>query len=437
MRTLAAVLLACIAAAAVAAEESADAEHKVEAWAVHVQSTVIVQGHPRFRSPYQGANSLEPENQTRETITATGYLATRLWQGAEFYVNPEEAQGFGLSRTLGVAGFPNGEATKAGANTPKANMARYFLRQVIGLGGEQEVVKEDLNQLGSRYDVSRLTLTIGKVSANDQFDDNDFAHDPRREFLNWSLWESAAWDYPADAKGYTYGATADLNQKDWALRWGWFLMPKEANAKAMAPTFYKYFGTAVELETRHDVTGKEGKLRVLGFVNRARAGDYRQSIDESPAAPDITQTRLPRVKWGGALNLEEPLTDELGFFSRLSWNDGRAESFAFTEIDRSAALGLSLKGLRWSRPGDTVGIAAVVNGLSKPHRDYLAAGGIGFIIGDGQLAYGTERIIEAYYDALLVDGVWLALDVQHVENPGYNRDRGPVEIFALRAHFEF
>jgi high affinity Mn2+ porin len=409
----------------------------VEDWSAHMQSTFIIQGYDRFHSPYQGQNSLAGSTQIRETITATGFLGARLWDGAEVYVDPEAAQGFGLSHTLGVGGFVNGEATKAGAETPKYAMARYFLRQVIGLGGEQEFVAADANQLASRYDISRLTLTLGKLSANDIFDDNDYAHDPRREFLNWSLWESSAWDYPADARGYTYGFAAELNQADWAFRSGWFLMPRDANAKALIPTFYKYFGNVEELELRSEIFERKGKLRLLAFVNRAPMGSYRDAVLLSPDAPDVTATRGTREKYGFAINLQQEIIDDLGAFSRLSWNDGRTESFAFTEVDRSFALGLSLKGGRWARPSDTLGLAGVINGLSTPHRDYLAAGGLGLILGDGQLSYAPERILETYYDFLVLEPLSVALDFQYVDHPGYNRARGPAQVLGLRTHMEF
>jgi high affinity Mn2+ porin len=428
------------AAQAAPAADTGEQPEVPEDWMARFQSTGIYQAHPSFPSPLRGPNSLPSDTELRETLTATAYLATRPWRGAEFYVDPEATQGFGLGHTVGIAGFPNGEASKAGSNTPKVALARYFVRQVIGLGGDTEFVGPDTNQLASRYDVNRLTLTFGKMSASDFLDENAYSHDPRTQFMNWSLWESAAWDYPADARGYTYGAVADLNQKRWALRWGWFLMPREANAKALEARFLHTFGTAVELETRHEILGQPGKLRWLAFANKANMGSYSAALAAaagSGSPPQIAAVRSSRVKWGGALNLEQAITDELGLFTRLSWNDGRSESFAFTEIDRSAALGLSLKGKEWGREHDTVGMGYVVNGIAEPHRRYLAAGGLGFLLGDGALAYGPERILESYYDIKLLDPLDLAFDYQHVANPGYDRLRGPVHVFAARVHVEF
>jgi high affinity Mn2+ porin len=413
---------------------------EVRDWSVHVQGTGIYQGTLRFASPYRGPNSLDPGNRWQETISGTAYLGRRLWEGAELYFNPEFNQGFGLSDTRGLAGFPNGEAQKAGFDTPKPNVARLFLRQTFGLGGDQEKVDDDLNSIAGARDVSRVTVTAGKFAAPDIFDDNRYAHDPRTTFLNWSVWEAAAWDYPADQKGYTDGLAVELNQPGWALRGGWFLEPKIANDRNLDPRFWKHFGAVAELELRHEIEEQPGKLRLLAFANRAHMGNLREATDialATGAPADIALVRRDRVKYGFAVNLEQAISDELGAFGRASWNDGRTEAWAFTDIDTSVSLGASLKGARWRRPQDTVGLAAVMNLISKDHQDFFAAGGTGILVGDGRLSYGPEGILEAYYSFAVVEAVALSLDYQFVVNPAYNSDRGPVNIFAARVHAQF
>ena len=425
------------------------AEPSPAVWSLHLQNTDVVQGTPGFDSPYRGVDSLTPD-QTRETVTLTLFLARSLWQGAAVAINPEYAQGQGLSRTHGVAGFPNGEATKAGSLTGKVDIERLFFSQVIGFGGEQEDVPDALNRVAGKQDVSRLTFVAGKFAASDYFDDNTYNHDNRSQFLNWSIWESGAWDYPADAKGYTYGLMTEFNQKDWAVRYGAMSLPRVANGVALASNVSQTLGQVVEFEGRYTLFGGQpGKARLLGFANQAHMGLYRAALDQFRAdpglgAPDITQSRAYRWKYGGAINLEQAFTDDLGAFLRLSLNDGRTETWAFTEIDRSAAFGLSLKGKRWHRGDDTVGLAGVVNGLSSEHRAYLEAGGTGIILGDGRLNYAPEEILEFYYEAKLPSLVTfvavaasLTFDYQFVNDPGYNSDRGPANIVGARLHLDY
>jgi high affinity Mn2+ porin len=437
----------CLAGAALGADAPPDsaapssAGAAAEDWSAHFQSTVIGQGYPGFPSTAQGANSLPAHGQIRETISGTAFLGGRLpWEGGELYFNPELDQGFGLDHTFGVAGFPNGEAQKSGFETLRPNVARLFLRQTFGLGGAQETLAPDANQLGETVDIARVTVTAGKMAIPDIFDDNQYAHDPRTTFFNWSIWESAAWDVPGDQKGFTDGLAVELNEQDWALRGGWFLEPKLANSRDLDPRFWRHFGTVVELETRHEWFGEPGKLRYLVFANRANLGNLQQAVNLAAAtgtAADIAAVRADRWKAGFALNLEQSLGGGLGIFSRVSWNDGRTESWSFTDIDRSAALGLSLKGSSWGRPEDTVGLAAAVNEISKPHRLFFANGGLGILMGDGSLSYAPEDVLESYYDYRLAEPLSLTLDYQFIANPAYDQVRGPVHVFALRAHLEF
>jgi high affinity Mn2+ porin len=408
-------------------------------WSLHGQMTGVYQGDFGFRSPYRGPNSLSGDEQWRETISATLYLGRRLWQGGELYFNPEFNQGFGLSHSLGIASFSSGEAQKAGFDTPKPNVARLFLRQTFGLGGATEAVEDDLNQIAGSVDVSRIVVTAGKFSVVDIFDDNQYAHDPRTQFLNVALGDSVAWDYPADAKGYTDGVAVELNQQNWALRGGWFLMPKIANTRNLEPRFWTRFGSVVELETRHELFGEPGKIRYLAFANRAPMANLRQAVAFAAAngtVPDFATVRRDRWKAGVALNLEQAVSDDLGVFTRLSWNDGKTEGWAFTDIDSGASLGLSLKGTAWGRKADTVGLAGAANFLSTAHQAYFAAGGTGIFVGDGRLNYAPETIVETYYGIDIAKPLSLTLDYQFVVNPAFNADRGPVSIFAARIHLQ-
>jgi high affinity Mn2+ porin len=404
-------------------------------WSTHYQYTAIDQGHPAFRSPYSGSNSLNPGNRMNETMSATAYLGRTLWQGGALYLDPELNQGFGLSHTTGVAGFPNGEAQKAGEHAPKLNIARFYLVQTIGLGGEQEKVEDGLNQVAGTRDISRVTIYAGKLAVNDLFDTNGYAHDPRNDFMNWSVWEGGAYDYAADQKGYSDGIAAELNQKDWAFRAGAFLMPKRSNDRDLETRILQRGGYQAELEERYELFGKSGKLRLLGFVNRGFAGSYREAL--SVPGVDIVQTRKERLKEGLVVNLEQAISDDLGAFARFSFNDGQNEIMSFTDIDRSGLVGVSLKGSAWRRPDDTIGLAAVINALSSAHADFLKAGGRGILVGDGRLNYATENIMEAYYRIQLAKPLSLTADYQFVANPAYNRDRGPVSILAVRAHLQF
>lgn len=407
-------------------------------WSIHGQTTVIEQWHGRFTSPYSGTNSLNPHREDKHTATVTFYLGRRLWPGAEFYFNPEVTQGTGLSGTVGLAGFPNGEATRAGSNTPEYNTARLFLRQSFDLGGPQESVQPDSNRLAGRQNGERLTFTLGKLSAVDLFDGNTHSHDPRTQLLNWALMDNGAWDYPADAKGYTVGFTADLKLLPRSLRWGIFMEPAEANGRRLDAHLARAFGQAIEWEERYSAAGHPAVVRLLTYWNRAHMGSYAEAVRAAgPGSPDVTLNRRYRSKAGAGLNWEQEVAAGLGAFARIGLNDGRNETWAFTEIDRTASAGLSLKGVAWDRPDDTLSAALVFNGLAREHRRYLAAGGYGFIIGDGSLYYGMEEILEANYDWKAAKWLALAADLQLVSHPGYNRARGPVAVLALRLHAEF
>ncbi len=410
-----------------------------QTWAVHGQMTNVTQWHGRFRSRYSGKNSLQADGRTEETTDITLYGGARLWNGAELWLNPEVDQGFGLDDTVGVAGFPSGEAYKIGANAPYLRLPRAFIRQTIDLGGESDSVLSSANQLAGTRTSDNLTITVGKFSPTDIFDANSYAHDPRADLLNWSIIDAGTFDYAADAWGYTYGAATEWTRGSRTVRGGVFQLSKVPNGKVTGVDFSQFMLVG-EFEQRYEWQGATGKVRLLGFLNRGRMAKYRDATAlgfAQGSTPDVADVRRYRSRPGIGLNLEHAFTAELGAFARMSVNDGTKEAYEFTEINKSVSGGLSLKGASWRRPEDTFAIAGAVNGLSSDARAYFGAGGIGILIGDGRLNYGFEKIVEASYSARLTTHLTLSLDYQHVNNPGYNRDRGPVSLYGVRAHADF
>ena len=411
-----------------------------EDWSLHGQATFVEQYHPAFTAPYTGPNSLAPQSLGDETFDTTLFAGLRLWDGGEAYVNPEIDQGFGLSDTLGAAGFPSGEAYKVGKSVPYFRLQRLFFRQTFDLGGETEKIDDDANQLGGSRTADNLVVTAGKISVTDIFDTNAYAHDPKNDFLNWSLIDAGAFDYAADAWGYSYGVAAEWTQDWWTLRAGLFDLSRVPNTTELERGFGQ-FELVSEAEARPTFWGRQGKIKLLGFLNRGRMGSYADAVRLAQATGDVPDMALVRryaSRPGMSLNIEQPLSDTFGAFARASLNDGSKEAYEFTEINRSLSAGLSLKGKDWGRPDDTFGIAGVINALSAPARVYFAAGGLGILIGDGQLPhYGTENIAEAFYS--LAATTWLAVsaDYQFIANPAYNRDRGPVSILGARVHAQF
>ena len=416
------------------------ASEATEIWSVHGQVTFVWQYHPAFTSPYAGAHSLDPGSRGNETVDATLYLGLRPWSGAELWINPEIDQGFGLSDTLGVAGFPSGEAYKVGSAPPYFRLQRLFFRQTFNLGGALQNVESDANQFADARTADNITLIVGKISAVDIFDTNAYAHDPKIDFLNWSIIDSGAYDYAADAWGYSYGLALEWTQSFWTLRAGLFDLSRVPNTTALE-TGFDQFEIVAELEERHTLWHAPGRLKLLGFINRGRMASYSDAVRLAQATggtPDTALVRQYASRPGVALNLEQAVNDDLGVFARLSINDGSKEAYEFTEINRSLALGLSLNGSGWHRPLDTFGLAAVVNGISNAARDYFAGGGMGILIGDGALPhYGPESIVEAYYSAALKDWFRVSGDYQWILHPAYNRDRGPVSVLAVRLHASF
>jgi high affinity Mn2+ porin len=414
-------------------------------WSIHGQSTLIGMTNGPFSAAYTGPSSLYAGPQTRETFSASGYLGYRLWEGTEVYYNPETFQGFGLSGTHGVAAFPDNEAQKVGHDFPYYRTSRLFLRETIGFGGEQEDFEDGPNQVAGKPDISRLTVTLGKLSIPDLFDNNAYAHDARTSFMNYALVDAGTLDYAGDQTGFSWGGVAELNQKSWAFRAGYFLVPKIPNANEFDMALFARGEYIVEFEGRYTAFGHAGKIRLTGWDSQCFCGSFEATLASpyltnpalDPDAPDIAATRKTRSEYGGIINLEQSLTDDLGMFARLGWRNGQTEVLQFTDADRSGSIGGVLSGKSWGRPDDRVGLGFVVDGLSSAYRAFIAAGGQGIIIGDGQLTYRPEQVIEAYYLLALTDWAAFTLDYQFIVNPGYNAARGPVSIGAARMHVQF
>ena len=435
------MLLGCLAALATpcAVAPALAAEGDAEQWQVKLQSTGVVQYKPGMSAAYSGTNSLLTNHEYSRTVTATLYTGFRPWRGAELYFDPEMAIGVPFSELHGLGGFNNGEIARTSGPDPRFYRARAFLRQTWGLGGGSEALESDQNQLAGTVDSKRIVLTLGNISALDVFDDNKYSHEPRRQFLNWSLMAAGAWDYPADARGYTWGAALEYITPQWALRAGRFQMPKNSNGLPLNSRIMSSYGDAIEYEHAYKLGGQGGRIRLLAFRNQAVMGSFSDAIALGVATgttPDLTQIRTSHSKRGGGINIEHDVSENTGLFLRANASDGATETFAFTEIDRSLTGGAVFKGARWGRASDELGVAFAVNGLSSSHRNYLALGGLGFFLGDGHLSYRAEQIVETYYSLNFAKRFWLSLDYQYVRNPGYNADRGPANVIGLRLHFE-
>lgn len=410
-----------------------------EQFALHGQITFVAQGTPGFASPYRGPNSLAPK-QGKETADATLFAGLRPWAGGEMWVNPEVDQGFGLSGTLGVAGFPSAEAYKVGSREPYVRLQRAFLRQTFALGREREVVAPTANQLGGTRAIDRLVVTVGKFGVGDVFDTNIYAHDPRADFFNWAAVDAGTFDYAADAWGYSTGLAAELYRGSWTARAGLFNLSKVPNGETLESGF-RQNQIDLEIEHRHRLSGHPGAVRVTLFRNRGRFGRFNEALALAAATatpPDTALVRRFQSRLGASLDIEQELSKSIGIYARAGTADGQIEPYDFTDIDRTAQIGLSMKGNGWGRANDTLGAALIVNGISRDHERYLAAGGLGVLVGDGQLPHpGAEMIAETFYKIAAAKGVEFTADEQLIVNPGYNCDRGPVAVFALRAHAFF
>jgi high affinity Mn2+ porin len=412
---------------------------KRERFSFHFQQTIISQYKPAFSAKYTGDNSLQTGVETESSITSTLFGAARLWKGAQVFFNPEISGGAGISKTLGVAGFPNGETFRVGSASPAIYIARLYFRQNFEWGTEKDTIGTGPNLLSGLRSKRYFSVTAGKFGMADFFDGNTFSHDPRSQFMNWALMDNAAWDYPANTRGYALGATAELGQPDWTLRFAFTLSTTEANGSVWDQKIGKANTQTLEFEKRYTLNGKNGTVRVLGFLNNGKMGSYKQALALSPVPPNVDTTQAyGRHKYGFGISADQYLTNDFGVFAKLSYNDGHTQTWYFTEIDQSISFGAQLKGTSWKRKDDELALAFIANGISNPHRDYLAAGGYGFIIGDGKLNYGTEMIAELYYKLNAYQNkFFISPDYQFILNPAYNKDRGPVNVFSIRAHVEF
>lgn len=421
----------------------------VERFNIHFQATYIYQYKPAFNSPYNSPNSLIGKEEKQNSLTGTLYFGARLWSGAELYVNPELAGGRGLSGALGMGGSSNGETFLIGNPAPSLYIARAYFKQTFSIRNKharkfgilnQQESEANLNQLAGYEPKEYIRLYAGKFSLTDLFDNNVYSNSPRTQFINWSLKNNGSWDYAANTRGYTYSFVAEAQISKMNFKAGIAVLPELAKGPKLNTDLSEAYAMNAEISRTININKRPGNIRLLGFYNTANMGNYQQSIKSAigTLSPDITVTRvIGNTKYGFGLNFDQQLSNTFGMFTRIGWNDGKNETWCFTEIDQTLALGISANGSKWNRENDNCGAAIVVNGLSKDHRAYLAKGGSGFILGDGKLNYSNEVIGELYYSFRpLRQGIWFSGDYQYCMNPGYNADRGPVHIFSLRFHVE-
>jgi len=447
-----AALLACTGAARAGdvppgAQEPAPASTAPQLLAA--QYTFIEQQQSALASPYEGPFSLYPGGDRQPTNTMGVYTGWAPLSWGQLYFDTEKFMGAGVSGATGLGGLTNGDVIREGVPGLKKQfyVARFFARFMLPLPGAVSTVARAQDQIGGTEAVRRIELKVGQMSASDDFDRNTYANSARTQFLNWSLWNDTAWDFAANTRGYTDGLVLGYISPAWSLRFGLYRMPLYANAQTME-TLLRAREQNLELTLSPAGTGTI--VRLLGYYNVARMGDYAQALAIAAATgsvPNVAADDMQgRRKFGYGLNAEQPLADggDTGLFMRLGWQDGKTEDFVFTEVDRHASAGGQLSGIHWARGEDRLGIAIALEGLSGVHRDYLAAGGSGFLLGDGRLNYAHEEILETYYRAQwtgvlgrVVLRAQLTPDFQYIQNPGFNQDRGPVRFYALRAHLEY
>jgi high affinity Mn2+ porin len=407
------------------------------------QATVIEQRVLPFHNPYQGPNSFKANGDDEISHSYGFYLGAQVTPLVQIYVDTEMIRGAGISNATGLGGYTNGEVIRQGSVDlgQAPYVARAFLRYVVPLGSETQKVERDMDHLPTPEPTERLEFRVGKLAATDTFDVNRYANSTRTQFMNWALFNTAAWDFAADTRGYTNGVEVAWIHPAWTLRVGSYQVVTSANGNVFDNDVLHAHGDNVELTLRPNESGTA--VRVLGYVNQARMGDYREALARARATgqtPSIADDERPgRMKYGFGLNLEQPLVDggDTGLFLRLGWNDGRTEDFMFTEVDRTISGGVQISGVHWGRPDDRVGVGYVANWLSPEHRDYLTAGGSGFMLGDGRLNDAPEQILETYYRWQVLRFAQAGPDFQYIQNPGHNRDRGPAYVVAFRVRLSF
>jgi len=411
------------------------------------QANFISQWHPGFHSPYQGKNSLTPEAQDATSRVLTLYTGLRLTNTTEFLCDVQETGGHGVGEALGVAGFFNLDVVRNPTLSKAPYIARLMWHQIIPLGGSRASAEANPNSLFRELPSRRLELRFGKMSLADFFDLNTYGTDSSLQFMNWTVDNNGAYDYAADTRGFTFAALLEYHDKNYVLRFAEALMPKVANGIHLDADLSRARAENLEIELHGKAfrMPREGVMRFLTYVNHANMGVYldavnacRQSADPAGCVPSITDHPLQTtVKYGFGMNFEQPLSSWTGLFGRWGWNEGQHESYAYTEVDQTWQIGLGANGSRWNRKNDRAGLVFVTDGINHNHALYLAYGGYGFLLGDGKLNYGRENILESYYTLHAWRGIFPALDVQYVDHPGYNRDRGPVFVAGLRLHVEF
>jgi carbohydrate-selective porin OprB len=407
------------------------------------QANFITQWHPAFHSPYQGPNSLPPEAQDATSRVLTLLTGVEASSTTEFLLDVQETGGHGIGEALGLAGFTNLDVVRNPTLSKAPYVARLMWHQIIPLSSEKSAAERTPLSLFTQLPVRRLEIRFGKFSLVDFFDVNTYGSDSNFQFMNWTLDNNGAYDYAADTRGYTYAAMVEYDDRHWAARFAEALMPKVANGINLDADLSRARSENVEFELHHSfLPQRETVLRLLSYVNHANMGVYSVAIADFLAGrtptPEITAHPLQTTtKYGFGVNIEQPLTDWLGLFGRWGWNEGQHESYAYTEVDETEHVGAVAQGTKWKRKLDRAGLAFISNGISRDHQQYLALSGLGFLLGDGKLNYGRENIVEGYYTLHVWRGIFTSLDVQHINNPGYNRDRGPVVSPALRLHVEF
>ncbi len=407
------------------------------------QVNIISQWHPAFRSPYQGRNSLFPEAQDASSRVLTLFTGLRLTGTTSLLCDVQETGGHGIGEALGLAGFTNLDVVRNPTLSKAPYVARLILHQIIPLSRAK--ISADPNPLSIFHELPerRLEIRFGKFSLADFFDFNSYGTDSNLQFMNWTVDNAGTYDYAADTRGFTFAAMLEYHDRWWTLRFAEALMPKVANGIHLDAKMARARAENIEIEFhRKTILHQQGTLRLLAFVNHANMGDYQQAIDNFQAGltpkPEITAHPLQTtIKYGFGVNFEQPLNDWLGVFGRWGWNEGEHESYAYTEVDQTNQIGAGFNGKAWHRKWDRAGVVFVSNGISRVHQEYLALGGDGFLLGDGRLNYGRENIIETYYTLHAWRGIYPAFGLQHINNPGYNRDRGPVLVPTLRLHVEF
>ena len=407
------------------------------------QANIIFQWHPSFPAKYSGPNSLRIEGENATSNVLTLYTGYEIDKTTEVEFDVESAGGGGISRALGLAGFTNLDVVRSPDLGQTPYLARLMIRKIIPLSHESEKAERGPLSLATSLPVRRFDLRLGKFSLVDFFDVNSVGSDSHLQFMNWTDDNNGAYDYAANTRGYTWGAIVEYQDRRWGARFADSMEPKVANGPNLDADLFRAHAENFEVEFRRKfLPGRQGTFRLLSFINHGNMGNYHEAITEFREGrtpnPDVISTRQQgRIKYGFGANFEQSITDTVRAYGRWGWNEGRNESFAYTEVDQTSTFGADLRGDGWGRKLDKIGVAFVANALSGDHREYLALGGQGFLLGDGGLTYGRERILEGYYTFHLWRGVFASVDVQHINNPGYNRDRGPVLVPGLRAHIDF